>query len=135
MSELLVVAFDQEGTADQVRDRLENLSEGRVSRSRRHGHSRAPRKRQSQNQPGQEPSRGRGGERQFWGPPISLLFLAPWLGLAIGAASSAFAGHLTEVGIDDDFNKQVAESIPTGALVIFMLAGCHANPEACAGGA
>ncbi|MEE9182995.1 MAG: DUF1269 domain-containing protein [Acidimicrobiia bacterium] len=55
--------------------------------------------------------------------------------MAIGAASSAFAGHLTEVGIDDDFNKQVAESIPTGASAIFMLAGCHANPEACAGGA
>ncbi len=44
----------------------------------------------------------------FWGMLIGLLFFMPWLGLAIGAISGAIAGKLSDVGIDDNFIKEVS---------------------------
>src|SRR3954453_18963941 len=41
----------------------------------------------------------------FWGMLIGLLFFAPWLGLALGAAAGGIGGKMTDVGIDDSFIK------------------------------
>ena len=57
----------------------------------------------------------------FWGMFIGLLFFAPWLGLAIGAASGALAGKLTDTGIDDEFIKEVGETIEPGHSALFLL--------------
>ncbi len=57
----------------------------------------------------------------FWGMLIGLLFWAPWLGLAIGAASGAIAGHFSDVGIDDDFIKEVGNKIEPGQSALFLL--------------
>lgn len=57
----------------------------------------------------------------FWGLLIGLLFWAPWLGLAIGAATGALAGHFTDVGIDDDFIKEVGNTIEPGQSALFLL--------------
>ena len=43
------------------------------------------------------------------------------LGLAAGAASGALAGYLTDVGIDDSFIDEVADSLPPNASAIFLL--------------
>src|SRR4051794_19628415 len=43
----------------------------------------------------------------LWGGLIGLLFLAPLFGMAIGAASRALAGEVTDAGGDDDFMKQL----------------------------
>src|SRR5262249_32715079 len=55
----------------------------------------------------------------FWGLLIGVLFLNPLFGVAIGAASGALGGALTDVGINDDFMKEIAAKIETrkGALV------------------
>jgi uncharacterized membrane protein len=50
----------------------------------------------------------------FWGMFIGLLFFMPWMGLAIGAISGALAGKLSDVGVDDDFIKEV------GALFLLV---------------
>jgi uncharacterized membrane protein len=52
---------------------------------------------------------------------IGLLFWAPWLGLAIGAASGAIAGMLSDTGVDDDFIKEVGETIEPGHSALFLL--------------
>jgi uncharacterized membrane protein len=57
----------------------------------------------------------------FWGMLIGLLFFAPWLGLAIGAGSGALAGKMSDVGIDDNFIKQVGNSIQPGQSALFVL--------------
>ncbi len=41
----------------------------------------------------------------FWGSLVGLVFLMPLVGAAIGAASGALGGYLTDVGIDDNFMK------------------------------
>ncbi|HEX6256618.1 MAG TPA: DUF1269 domain-containing protein [Euzebyales bacterium] len=45
----------------------------------------------------------------FWGMLFGLLCLVPLLGMAVGAAMGALSGSVVDVGIDDDFIKQVRE--------------------------
>ena len=59
----------------------------------------------------------------FWGMLIGLIFWVPWLGLAIGAATGAISGKLTDIGIDDEFIKETAEAIQPGEAGVFMLIG------------
>lgn len=57
----------------------------------------------------------------FWGMLIGLLFFAPWLGLIAGAVGGALGGKLTDIGVDDDFIKQVGQSIEPGNSALFLL--------------
>lgn len=57
----------------------------------------------------------------FWGMLIGLLFWAPWLGLAIGAISGAVVGKFTDVGIDDNFIKEVGAKIEPGHSALFLM--------------
>jgi uncharacterized membrane protein len=56
-----------------------------------------------------------------WGMLIGLLFWAPWLGLAIGAVGGAIAGKLSDTGVDDEFIKEVGETIEPGHSALFLL--------------
>ncbi len=56
-----------------------------------------------------------------WGTLVGLVFLSPWLGMAVGAAAGALAGRFTDIGIDDDFIRQVAEAVSPGHSALFLL--------------
>ena len=57
----------------------------------------------------------------FWGALIGLIFMMPVLGAVVGAASGAAAGALSDVGIDDDFMKKLAEALKPGTSMLFVL--------------
>lgn len=57
----------------------------------------------------------------FWGSLIGLLFLNPLLGAAVGASAGAASGALTDVGINDDFMKKLADSLKPNSSVLFVL--------------
>ncbi len=57
----------------------------------------------------------------FWGMLFGLIFLVPLLGLAIGAGFGALSGSLMDVGIDDDFIKEVRAQIAPGTSALFLL--------------
>ncbi len=57
----------------------------------------------------------------FWGSLIGLLFLNPLLGLAAGAGAGAISGALTDVGINDDFMKRLAERLQNNTSALFVL--------------
>ncbi len=57
----------------------------------------------------------------FWGSLVGLIFLMPLVGAAIGAASGALGGYLTDVGIDDNFMKELAEVLQPGTAALFVL--------------
>jgi uncharacterized membrane protein len=57
----------------------------------------------------------------FWGMLIGLIFLVPWLGLAIGAISGAIAGRFSDIGIDDKFIKEVGATVEPGHSALFLL--------------
>ena len=57
----------------------------------------------------------------FWGLLIGVLFLNPLIGAAVGAASGALGGALTDVGINDNFMKELAANIQPGNAALFVL--------------
>ncbi|GAA3862278.1 DUF1269 domain-containing protein [Saccharothrix violaceirubra] len=57
----------------------------------------------------------------LWGVLFGLIFLVPFLGAAIGAATGALAGSLSDVGIDDDFIKEVRKEVTPGTSALFLL--------------
>lgn len=57
----------------------------------------------------------------FWGMLFGLIFFVPLLGLVIGAAAGAAAGSMSDVGIDDDFIKDVREKVTPGSSALFAM--------------
>ena len=57
----------------------------------------------------------------FWGTLIGLIFLNPLLGFAVGAPAGAVSGALTDVGIDDNFMKELAATMTPGSSTLFVL--------------
>ena len=57
----------------------------------------------------------------FWGLLIGLLFMVPVVGAAIGAGAGALSGALTDVGINDNFMKEVADVLQPGSAALFLL--------------
>src|SRR3954454_8097434 len=57
-----------------------------------------------------------------WGGLIGLIFFVPLFGMAIGAATGAATGALTDVGVDDNFMKDLGAKLqPGGAAVIVLI--------------
>ncbi len=121
MANLIVFAFDNETEAERMRDKLVDmqkqeiisLQDAAVVIRREDGKVKV---KQAQSLVG---AGALGGS--FWGLLIGLLFWAPWLGLAIGAATGAIAGRMTDVGVDDKFIKEVGDNIEPGHSALFLL--------------
>jgi uncharacterized membrane protein len=62
----------------------------------------------------------------FLGGLIGMLFLNPTAGFLLGgmfgAGAGALSGSLTDYGIEDDFIKSLAETIPNNSTALFVLA-------------
>lgn len=57
----------------------------------------------------------------FWGSLIGLIFLNPLLGLAAGATAGAVSGALGDVGINDNFMKDLAATMTPNSSALFVL--------------
>jgi uncharacterized membrane protein len=57
----------------------------------------------------------------FWGSLIGLIFLNPLLGLAVGASAGAVSGALADIGINDDFMKELASTLKPNSSALFVL--------------
>ncbi len=121
MSELIVLAFDNEASAFQMRDKLLQLQQQElitladaaiVIRDKKG----KPKVKQLQSLVGAGAVGG-----AFWGMLIGLLFFAPWLGMVAGALGGALGGKFTDVGVDDKFIKEVGETIEPGHAALFLL--------------
>jgi len=120
-SNMVVMTFSNEYTAEQVRDRLVELQKAHlimvddavvVVRSQ----DGKVKVKQAANLAGAGALSG-----AFWGMLIGLLFFVPFLGLAVGAATGAIAGSMRDYGIDDTFIKEVGNAIQPGTSAIFVL--------------
>lgn len=121
MSELIVLSFDSEDGAAKVRDKLASLSKEElitladacvVSRSEK-GKLKF---KQARNLVGAGAFGG-----MFWGALIGLLFLNPLAGMAIGTVVGGLSGKFGDIGIDDEFMKEISESVGNGESALFML--------------
>ena len=57
----------------------------------------------------------------FWGTLIGLLFLNPLLGAVVGAGSGALSGKLADLGINDQFMKDLGATLTNGSSALFVL--------------
>jgi len=121
MSTLIAVAYPDAQTAEQVRaelmqatkEHLLTLEDAVVVEHRPDGKIKLH----------QAVSVGAAGAATgaMWGGLIGLLFLAPLFGMAIGAATGGVAGKMTDVGVSDDFVKQLGAKIPPGGAALIAL--------------
>jgi uncharacterized membrane protein len=52
---------------------------------------------------------------------IGFIFMMPVAGVALGAAAGALGGALADVGINDQFMKDVAQTLQSGNAALFLL--------------
>ncbi|MGA7800773.1 MAG: DUF1269 domain-containing protein [Gammaproteobacteria bacterium] len=57
----------------------------------------------------------------FWGMLIGMIFLNPLLGAAVGAGAGALSGKLQDIGISDEFIKELAANLTEGTSALFIL--------------
>jgi uncharacterized membrane protein len=121
MADLVEIAFPSEEKAEQVRQKLLGmqqeylieLGDAVIAVKQPNGHVKL-------NQLF-HPAASGAVSGTFWGALIGLIFLNPIAGAAIGAASGALGGAFSDVGINDDFMKQAAESLQSGQAALFLL--------------
>ena len=121
MSELIVLAFDNEADALQTRDRLLEIQQQRMLQladaavvvRRPDGTVKVKQLRSLVG------SGAFGGA--FWGLLVGLLLAAPWMGVALGTAAGATIGGLSDYGVNDKFIKRVGQTIEPGHSALFLL--------------
>ncbi|MFD1881747.1 DUF1269 domain-containing protein [Paracoccus pacificus] len=121
MSELIAIAFDDEATAFELRAELVKLQKEYLIEME----DAVVVTRDSQDdiklhQAVNLTAAGALGGT-FWGTLVGLLFLNPLIGAAVGAASGAIAGRFTDIGINDDFMREVGQSLKPGGSALFVL--------------
>ena len=121
MSELVVIGFEDENTAFEIRSDLAKLqkeyliemedvvvvTKDEAGKVKLH---------QAQNLT----SAGAVGG-SFWGLLIGMIFLNPLLGAAIGAGAGALSGKFIDIGIDDQFIKNLSATFMPGTSALFFL--------------
>lgn len=121
MSDLIAIAYDDEFKAEDVRltlaklqrEHLIDLEDAAVVVKNKEGKVKL---KQAVNLTGAGAVQG-----GFWGMLIGWLFLMPFLGAAVGAASGAITGALSDIGVEDDFMRELGESLQPGTSALFVL--------------
>ncbi|NUB45213.1 DUF1269 domain-containing protein [Fertoebacter nigrum] len=121
MSDLIVVAFPDEATAFEVRAELVRLQ--REYLIEMEDVVIVTRQDSGEVQLHQAVNLVAGGAVSggFWGALVGLLFLSPLVGAAVGAGAGALAGRATDIGIDDDFLRDVGRSLDKGGSAVCVL--------------
>lgn len=121
MSNLFAIAYPDLATAQQVREEVVSLQKQKlidledvvVVERREDGKIKLH---QAVNTTGAGAASG-----ALWGGVIGLLFFMPFLGAAIGGATGAAVGAATDLGVDDNFMRQVGQHLQPGSAAVFLL--------------
>ena len=124
MSDLVVIGFNDEHKADEVlltlrrleHEYLIDMADAAVVVRQQDGKIKI---RQTSNLVGAGAASG-----GFWGAFMGLIFAGPLGALAVGGAGAAIGavtGKLTDIGIEDDFIREVGNTLQHGSSAIFTL--------------
>ena len=121
MSDLVVIAFPSEAKAEEVRQKLLDMQKDYLIEL---GDAviaiKQPNGRVKLNQIF-HPAAAGAASGSFWGLMIGFIFMVPVAGVALGAAAGALGGAFADVGINDKFMKDVAQSLQAGSAALFLL--------------
>jgi uncharacterized membrane protein len=129
MSTLVAIAYPDTGTAEQVRqelvratkEHLVQLDDAVIVEHKPDGKIKLH---QAMSTTGAGAAGG-----ALWGGLIGLIFLAPLFGMAIGAASGALGGKLSDVGVNDNFMKDLGEKMQPGTAALIALGSTDARDK------
>ncbi|GAA4241809.1 DUF1269 domain-containing protein [Actinomadura meridiana] len=128
MSDLIAIAYDDLPAAERARDKLVQLQKEHVIELAdlavvEHREDGKIKLHQSRNLVA---GGALGGAA--WGGLIGLIFFMPLLGMAIGGATGAAMGKAADIGIDDDFMRDLGDQLLPGNAALFVLVDKR-NPE------
>ena len=129
MSTLVAIAYPDKETAEQVRQELIRATKEQLVRLEdavivEHGPDGKIKLSQAMSTTGAGAAGG-----ALWGGLIGLLFLAPLLGMAVGAASGALGGKMTDVGVNDNFMKELGAKLEPGSAALIALGSTDARDK------
>ncbi|GAB3993984.1 DUF1269 domain-containing protein [Glycomyces albus] len=120
MSNLFVIGFNDVGAAEQARERIIGLQKQQLIElddivvvENRDGKVKL---RQIRNTTAAGATGG-----ALWGGLIGLLFFMPLLGMAVGAGAGALGGSATDLGVDDNFMRELGQKLEPGKAAVFAL--------------
>lgn len=121
MSDLIAVAYPDRETAEAVRQKLAKLTlEHTIELEDAVIVDRDENGKVKLHQAHNPVARGAAGGA-LWGGLIGLLFLAPLFGMLVGAAAGGAGGALTDVGINDQFMKELGARLTPGGAALIVL--------------
>ena len=120
MSDLIVVGFKDEYKADEVMSELRrlqseylvDLEDAAIVTRNQEGKVKIKQ--------AQELVAAGAVSGSYWGVLLSVLFFNPIFAL-VGAAAGALSGALSDIGIDDNFMRDLGSTIEPGTSAIFVL--------------
>ena len=121
MSDLLVIAFDDETTGFDLRSELVKMQKEYLIQLEDAVVVTRPTAEDVQLHQAVNLTAAGAMGGGFWGTLVGLIFLNPLVGAAVGAASGALAGRFTDIGINDDFMRRLGHSIQPGGSAVFIL--------------
>lgn len=121
MSDLIVVGFDDQAVAFELRAALVKMqSEYLLEMEDVVVVTKSAEGKVALHQPVNLTAAGAAGGG-MWGALIGLLFLNPLLGAAVGAGAGAISGKLTDIGINDQFMKDIGTTLPDNGAAVCVL--------------
>jgi uncharacterized membrane protein len=121
MADLLVIAYPTEAKAEQVRSRLLGMQkEYLIELGDAVVAVKQPDGQVKLNQLF-SPAAAGAASGALWGSLLGLILLSPLIGAALGAAGGAIGGKLSDVGIGDNFMREVARELDAGHAALFLL--------------
>jgi uncharacterized membrane protein len=129
MSTLVAIAYPDTATAEQVRQELVQATKEHLVRLEdavvvEHQPDGKIKLHQAMSTSGAGAAGG-----ALWGGLIGLIFLAPLFGMAIGAATGALAGKASDVGVNDNFMKELGAKMPAGGAALIALGSTDARDK------
>jgi uncharacterized membrane protein len=121
VSDLIAVAYPDRETAEAVRQKLAKLTlEHSIELEDAVVVDRDENGRVKLHQAHSPAARGAAGGA-LWGGLIGLLFLAPLFGMLLGAAAGGASGAMVDVGINDQFMKDLGAKLTPGGAALIVL--------------
>ena len=118
MATLTVLKFSEADGADRMIVRLEDLQKQQLIKVHDAAIVSWP---QDKKKPRTRNLSNLAGMGAFWGMLFGLIFFVPLLGAAVGAAMGTMSGSMADVGIDDDFIREVRDKVTEGTSALFLL--------------
>ena len=121
MSDLIAVAYPDRETAETVRQKLAQLTlEHTLELEDAVVVDRDENGKVKLHQAHNPVARGAAGGA-LWGGLIGMLFLVPLFGMLVGAAAGGTSGALMDVGVTDDFMRQLGTKLTPGGAALIVL--------------